>query len=85
MILQVGTNISPFKGIFWTYFSFSQGPNSLVSSRENTWLNFKRASPDNEPRKRGCVLDIIWAICNDQTAEVTPNGGLVRESPPKWP
>ena len=22
-----------------------------------------------------------WAIYNDQTAEVTPNGGLVRESP----
>ena len=27
----------------------------------------------------------IWAIYNDQPAEVTPNGGLVRESPPKWP
>ena len=23
----------------------------------------------------------IWAIYNDQPAEVTPNGGLVRESP----
>ena len=30
-------------------------------------------------------LDVadVWAIYNDP--EVTPNGGLVRESPPKWP
>ena len=27
----------------------------------------------------------IWANYNDQTAEVTLNGGLVRESPPKSP
>ena len=29
------------------------------------------------------VRQKIWAIYNDQTAEVTPNGGLIRESPPK--
>ena len=26
-------------------------------------------------------MEVIWAIYNDQNAEVTPNGGLVRESP----
>ena len=30
----------------------------------------------------GCFFDPkIWAIYSDQTAEVTPNGSLVRESP----
>ena len=30
-------------------------------------------------------LPFIWEIYNDQPAEVTPNGGLVREAPPKSP
>ena len=30
-------------------------------------------------------MESIWANYSDQPAEVTPNGSLVRESPPKSP
>ena len=49
------------------------------------WLRTMTADYLNTVSKtyHRCPRRIIWANYNDQPAEVTPNGGLVRESPQK--
>ena len=61
----------------------SQGINFL--SAAVCFFFGKKLTQSMAKRLKLLGIPYFWAIYNDQTAEVTPNGGLVRESPPKWP